>query len=594
VIAEAFCLVTFTKRNNRVRHASKSSTASRKRSPMRSLFIVGLLVSLTATVPAQSTDNALLAKLDCPDRVKDVAFSPDGKLLAAGFGWNEGGARIWNMSDQKVVATLAERKGEGANVESVAFSPDGKLFAAANWDGDVLLWNVGAWNSHKTILAKRGMPKCLRFSPDSTKLAFASEEAAIIYDFRSGTATTLTARMNERDSLISMAFSPSSNSVFVFRDESVQTWDVESRKLIRTWKPSGFGFFGNVSPDGNYVIAGGGAVYGKKSVEIWKASDQKKIGEVSEFRSGLFGMAISHSEKLFAVSGGNYGSGGDLSLWTLNEPHEIGFISFGEFPLEGLAFSPDDKVLAAGSDDGFVLLYAVDRIHGPQVKKQDYSLCGEIVNEDNKTFIVPLSKVPGPNIRNFAYAWKLEIVNSESVTGLAGLPVMLSDWNIESSSDDDRARINQFRPLMPKQRSNGRLNHIVYGDIQNPGWNEGFIAKVYEDGSFVVTNNPGRCLAYGRLEQFNVNFESISKRLVNEGLLAVPKEPLILGVAHFRTRFMEVTVKGAPELRSDADSIEVLLKGAPAKKREIFSRIFDQEESFINSLLHSGIRLPAN
>jgi len=561
---------------------------------MKLISIVALLVCLTHLVVAQSTENALLAKLDCPDRVKDVAFSPDGKLLAAGFGWNQGGgARIWNVADHKVIASLAGREGEDANVQSIAFSPDGKLFAVANWDGDVLLWSVGSWTSHRKILAKRGMPKSLSFSPDSSKLAFASEDAVIIYDFKSGKASTLTARLSERDSLISVAFS-SGNSVFVFRNESVQTWDIENRKLIRTWKPSGFGFFGNVSPDGNYVVAGGGAVYGKKLVEIWKTSDQKKIGEVSAFRSGLFGMAISHSEKLFAVSGGNYGSGGDLSLWTLNDPHEIGFVSFGEFPLHGLAFSPDDNMLAAASDDGFVLLYAVNRIHGPQVKKQDYSLCGEIINEGNKAFIVPLSKVPGSNTRSFEYAWKLEIVNSDSVTDLAGLPVMLSDWNIESSSADDRARINQFRPLVPKQRSNAKLNHIVYGDIQNPGWNEGFVAKIYEDGSFVAANNPGRCLAYGRLDQFKTDFESVSKRIVNEGLLTIPREPLILGAAHFRTRFMELTLNGSPEFRSDADSIEVLLKGSPAKKREAFSRIFDQEQSFIDSLLHAGITTSPN
>lgn len=89
-------------------------------------------------VTAQAADGALLAKLDCPDRVKDVVFSPDGKLLAAGFGWNDqGGARIWNVANHEVVATLTVGKGDGANIEHVAFSPDGKLFAAANWNGDV-------------------------------------------------------------------------------------------------------------------------------------------------------------------------------------------------------------------------------------------------------------------------------------------------------------------------------------------------------------------------------------------------------------------------------------------------------------------------
>jgi WD40 repeat protein len=557
---------------------------------MKILITVTLLLFLVPLAPAQATDGALVAKLDCPDRVKDVVFSRDGKLLAAGFGWNEqGGARIWNVADHKVVATLSVGRGDDANIERVAFSPDGKLFAAANWNGDVLLWNVGSWNSHKTILANRGSPKSLSFSPDSTKLGFASENAAIIYDFTSGKTTTLTTRMNERDSLISIAFSRSANSLFIFRNESVQTWDVENRKLIRTWKPSGFGFFGNVSPDGNYVIAGGGAVYGKKSVEIWNTSDQKRIGELSAFRSGLFGMAISHSEKLFAVSGGNYGSGGDLSLWTLNDPHEIGFVSFGQFPIEGLAFSPDDSILAAGSNDGLVLLYAVDRIHGPQVKKQDYALCGEVMNEGNKVFIVPLSKVPGPMLDRFTYAWKLEIVNSDRVASLTGSPVELSDWNIESSSDDDRARINQYRRLGPLTKN---LNHIVFGDIQNPGWNEGLLAKIYGDGTFVVTNNPGRCIAYGSLDQFKTNFESVRARLVSEGLLGIPKEPLVLGADHYRTRFMELALDGVSELRSDADSIEVLLKGGPAKKREAFSRVFSQEEPFINSLMHAGMKPP--
>src|SRR5882724_12045539 len=77
-------------------------------------------------------------------------------------------------------------------------------------------------------------------------------------------------------------------------------------------------------------------------------------GKLSDFRNGLFALAVSHSEKLFAVAGGDYGSGGDLSLWTLSDVQEVGYVSFGEFPIQALAFNPDDSILAAGSDDGFV------------------------------------------------------------------------------------------------------------------------------------------------------------------------------------------------------------------------------------------------
>src|ERR1051326_3359638 len=69
-----------------------------------------LLLSLLTVAPwhAQTVDGPLLAKLECPDRVKDVAFSPDGKLLAAGFRWNsQGGVRVWNVADRKVLAILS-------------------------------------------------------------------------------------------------------------------------------------------------------------------------------------------------------------------------------------------------------------------------------------------------------------------------------------------------------------------------------------------------------------------------------------------------------------------------------------------------------
>src|SRR6185295_9760149 len=88
----------------------------------------GILISLVSFAKAQDggqAADALLAKLECPDRVKDVAFSPDGKLLAAGYGWNnQGGARIWNLADRTTAVTLVVGKGDDANIERVAFSPD--------------------------------------------------------------------------------------------------------------------------------------------------------------------------------------------------------------------------------------------------------------------------------------------------------------------------------------------------------------------------------------------------------------------------------------------------------------------------------------
>ena len=117
--------------------------------------------------------------------VKSVAFSPDGKTVAAGYGGagDVGGVVLWDVAARKrlVDVPLAVN---GVDVTSVAFSPDSKTIAAGcefRGFGGVVLWEVA---SHKRVLAflfvQEGSVRSVAFSPDGKTIAAGSGGGGVV------------------------------------------------------------------------------------------------------------------------------------------------------------------------------------------------------------------------------------------------------------------------------------------------------------------------------------------------------------------------------------------------------------------------------
>ncbi|MDT0347789.1 protein kinase family protein, partial [Streptomyces litchfieldiae] len=117
-----------------------------------------------ATIPLENTDAFGVASL---------AFSPDGRTLAGSFG----GVALWDVPSHSLIASLHDMSDYGPAYQSVAFSPDGSTVAggwsAGSSGGEVTLWNALSHEKIVSVAAGRSGAGDLVFSPDGETLAAA-------------------------------------------------------------------------------------------------------------------------------------------------------------------------------------------------------------------------------------------------------------------------------------------------------------------------------------------------------------------------------------------------------------------------------------
>jgi RNA polymerase sigma factor (sigma-70 family) len=108
-----------------------------------------------------------------PAGVPCLEFSPDGRLLAAG---SDGGAvHLWDVltGEERCSFAVPLQPGEVKRVFSVAFAPDGRGLAVGYGEGDCLVrvWELSSGQERARFAGHRNGIGSLAFSPDGTLLA---------------------------------------------------------------------------------------------------------------------------------------------------------------------------------------------------------------------------------------------------------------------------------------------------------------------------------------------------------------------------------------------------------------------------------------
>jgi len=130
------------------------------------------------------------AAFSTSNRVYALAFSPDGRLLAAGSGRLQdialsatgsfvpvqGEVTLWDVALGRERAALRKHR---AGVRALAFSPDGRTLATGGFDRSVLLWDAETGLALRTLAGAAGAVRAVAFSPDGQSLAAVGEAGTV-------------------------------------------------------------------------------------------------------------------------------------------------------------------------------------------------------------------------------------------------------------------------------------------------------------------------------------------------------------------------------------------------------------------------------
>ena len=252
--------------------------------------------------------------------IRELGFSADGTRMVAAYGerWTSGCLRVWDIAQNREVASFPEPRG----IYSAHISADGRRVASCSFSDRLI--RVRDVESGRLVGEIRPGDQLarVRFSPDGKRLATASTDGKLL----------------------------------VWDVEAVLVGDGPACEPAQELAALEFNLqCVAFSRDGQQIAAGGGPM-GDESfgwAGLWELATGVQIATMAGMPESALGISISTDGSELATAGGD----GLARIWNAETGDLVKVFGRTDAPLEWVEFSPDGALLATASYDDTAVIW---------------------------------------------------------------------------------------------------------------------------------------------------------------------------------------------------------------------------------------------